>query len=179
MQSALVPADRNGTKMDCMSSAFSSLDTMVYSTGVMTSCMVSSALVNKGLYFDWSKCTVKVPFKGGHVVDPIAGVHSNIIMSADFNSMHPNIMIGRNISAETVRWAPKESHQDDGKVYVRSDGIVECIIGEAGVPETRRKIGTLGYHIQLRDMEHVLYCVQLELQCPLGTQHEVLIQYQH
>jgi DNA polymerase elongation subunit (family B) len=121
-------------KMDCMTSAFRSctLDTMVYSTGVMTSCLVSSNLLSRSMYMDWSMCSTVVDFKGGYVMDPIVDTYFNIMM-ADFNSMYPSIMIGCNISVETVRWRPARPSESDGDVTVTRDGKVTCIIGREAV----------------------------------------------
>jgi DNA polymerase elongation subunit (family B) len=118
-------------KMYCMSSAFRSctLDTMVYSTGIMTSCLVSSTLLERGCLMDWSKCEDRVPFAGGYVSEPDVGVHFDV-MVADFESMYPNIMIGCNISVETVRWRKAPHGSKDGSVSFLDDGTVECTIGD-------------------------------------------------
>jgi hypothetical protein len=131
-------------KMDCMSSAFRSctLDTMMYSTGVMTSCLVSSNLLSRSMHMDSSKCSTVLEFRGGFVMDPFVGTYFNVMM-ADFNSMYPTIMIGCNISVETVRWRCATDDETDGDVAVMDNGNVTCTIGREAIWFDRTSRGVM------------------------------------
>ncbi|KAJ3167503.1 hypothetical protein HDU87_001510 [Geranomyces variabilis] len=57
----------------------------------------------QSLVIDWSEDNLfDVRFKGGFVMTPVTGLHRNVTV-LDFASMYPSIIIGANISPETVR----------------------------------------------------------------------------
>lgn len=76
-------------------------DCVRYMTGAIWGMAVSSEAISMGRIMDWSKATREVEYKGGMVLDPILGVHNDVII-VDYSSMYPTIMIDGRISAESV-----------------------------------------------------------------------------
>lgn len=76
-------------------------DCVRYMTGAIWGMAVSSEAISMGRIMDWSKANREVEYGGGMVLDPVLGVHDNVII-VDFSSMYPTIMIDGRISAESV-----------------------------------------------------------------------------
>jgi DNA polymerase elongation subunit (family B) len=76
-------------------------DCVRYMTGAIWGMAVSSECIAEGKIMDWSKPTREVEYAGGMVLDPVLGVHDDVII-VDFSSMYPTIMIDGRISPESV-----------------------------------------------------------------------------
>ncbi|TDH71627.1 uncharacterized protein CCR75_003546 [Bremia lactucae] len=64
--------------------------------------MASSFALSKHMIIDWSsEGWEEIRYKGALVLEPIAGFHRDVTV-LDFASMYPSIMIGANISTETI-----------------------------------------------------------------------------
>ncbi|KAF4511004.1 hypothetical protein G6O67_002844 [Ophiocordyceps sinensis] len=68
-----------------------------YVTGTIASLGYSSHAMSMGLGIYWGECTIPQLYKGGYVMDPVRGVHKDIIV-CDFSSMYPSIMASCNIN---------------------------------------------------------------------------------
>lgn len=89
-------------------------DCVRYMTGAIWGMALSSESIYEGKIMDWSKTTREVKYAGGLVLDPILGVHDDVII-VDFSSMYPTIMIDGRISAELVT-VVEGSDKDYGEV---------------------------------------------------------------
>ncbi|KAJ1497667.1 hypothetical protein HMI56_005487, partial [Coelomomyces lativittatus] len=76
-------------------------DVAKFISGTMTVSLLSSFALSKGNILDWSQDPCTDQIKGALVLNPIKGIHKNV-ETYDFSSLYPSIMIGCNISAETV-----------------------------------------------------------------------------
>lgn len=76
-------------------------DCVRYMTGAIWGMAVSSECIQDGKIMDWSKPIREVEYGGGMVLDPVLGVHKDVII-VDFSSMYPTIMIDGRISPESV-----------------------------------------------------------------------------
>jgi DNA polymerase elongation subunit (family B) len=98
-------------------------DCVRYMTGAIWGMAVSSECIYEGKIMDWSKPIREVEYAGGMVLDPVLGVHDDVII-VDFSSMYPTIMIDGRISPESivvVDGSDKEYghvEYDDGNVMV-------------------------------------------------------------
>lgn len=77
-------------------------DVCRYITGTMIANMISSYALERNMVIDWSSedDTTK-RYEGALVVKPDRGLHSEVYI-LDIAAMYPSIMIGCNLSAETV-----------------------------------------------------------------------------
>lgn len=79
-------------------------------SGTSVCSMASSYALSEGCLVDWSdEMWQDVSFKGGYVLDPVAGLHRSVHV-LDFASMYPSIMIAANLSPETM-YPVEESSQ--------------------------------------------------------------------
>lgn len=76
-------------------------DCVRYMTGAIWGMAISSECIKEMKIMDWSVSTREVEYAGGMVLDPVLGVHSDVII-VDFSSMYPTIMIDGHISSESV-----------------------------------------------------------------------------
>jgi DNA polymerase elongation subunit (family B) len=104
-------------------------DCIRYMTGAMAACALSSDAVEADMVIDWSRCERELRYEGGKVVEPIRGVHKDVVV-CDFSSMYPTIMVDARISPEVVEIREAEGRAygsvwyDDEKVYVELDDHV-------------------------------------------------------
>lgn len=87
-----------------MCSVFKSplVDVCRFITGTMVSNMISSYALNKKMVIDWSPEPLSNrKYEGALVLSPTKGYHRDVSVM-DIASMYPSIMIGGNISPETV-----------------------------------------------------------------------------
>ena len=77
-------------------------DTSRFLSGTMCSNLMSSYALHKGMVMDWSEDNNTSRVQGGHVIDPIRGIHKEVTI-LDFASLYPSIMVSANISPDTVR----------------------------------------------------------------------------
>ncbi|CAH0474938.1 unnamed protein product [Peronospora belbahrii] len=77
-------------------------DVTRFISGTVVCSMAASFALSLGLVIDWSvEGWEEVKYKGAYVLSPVTGFHSNVTV-LDFASMYPSIMIGANISPETI-----------------------------------------------------------------------------
>lgn len=72
-----------------------------YVTGSMSVSLISSQCVVEGSMYPWGECDDKLGFQGGYVMDPIKGIHDDVVV-CDFASMYPTILMSGNISVENL-----------------------------------------------------------------------------
>lgn len=95
---------------------------------------ISGELVpNKPSQYEYSKRRGKT-YVGGYVKEPVKGLHENIV-SFDFKSLYPSIIISKNISPETViRGETTEEHHTAPEVPHKfrkePPGFIPSIIGD-------------------------------------------------
>lgn len=72
-----------------------------YMTSVTARCPLTAEAMAVQMKVDWSECEPIPKYKGGKVLDPIKGIHNDVVV-CDFSSMYPTIMVDANISPETL-----------------------------------------------------------------------------
>lgn len=100
-----------------------------YMTSVTARCPLSAEAMAMGMKIDWSECEVISEYKGGRVLEPVRGIHDDVVV-CDFSSMYPTIMIDANISPETLEVLEPDNHVDgdvwfdQNYTYVRAESCV-------------------------------------------------------
>ncbi|KAJ4002534.1 hypothetical protein NW766_012859 [Fusarium irregulare] len=136
MNDALIPVEiwiKTGLIREIPSLALTSCchvyDCCRYMTSVTARCPLSAEAMAVGMKIDWSECEPVLEYKGGKVLEPVKGVHKNVVV-CDFASMYPTIMIDANISPETLDVLEADEHTygdvwyDDIYIYVRAESSV-------------------------------------------------------
>lgn len=78
-------------------------DVTRFISGTLVCSMAASHALSLGRVLDWSAESDYIAgFRGAHVQEPACGYHESVSV-ADFASMYPSILIGSNLSCETVR----------------------------------------------------------------------------
>lgn len=104
-------------------------DCVRHMTSVTARCPYTTEALKLNKMIDWSACEPLPEYVGGKVFEPIRGLHSDVVV-CDYSSMYPTIMIGANISPETIEILEPDSHQigdvwfPRDKVCVRLDNCV-------------------------------------------------------
>lgn len=117
-------------------------DCIRYMTGAMAACALSSDAVEADMLIDWSKCERELRYEGGKVVEPVRGVHKDVIV-CDYSSMYPTIMIDGRISPEVVNILPATGRKygdvwfDDSTLYVELDDHVASFPRDADTVQRR------------------------------------------
>ncbi|KAL3440025.1 DNA/RNA polymerase [Aspergillus insuetus] len=83
-------------------------------TGAMAADIVASECLSIGKCFGWANCPPTGKYQGGYVVAPVRGIHDSVAV-CDFSSMYPTIMMGVNISPDSVL-PQTESIRSEGAV---------------------------------------------------------------
>jgi DNA polymerase elongation subunit (family B) len=100
-----------------------------YMTSVTARCPLSAEAMAIGMKIDWSECEPVLEYKGGRVLEPVRGIHKNVVV-CDFSSMYPTIMIDANISPETLDVLEADDHEDgdvwydNTYIYVRAESSI-------------------------------------------------------
>lgn len=95
-------------------------DVCRYMTGSMMSCLLSSYALSTGKIINWNPHTDYVDFMGGLVLDSVKGLHKGVV-TCDFSSMYPSIMIGCNMSPDVVDVLPVSNNHPTGDVWWDDD----------------------------------------------------------
>ena len=90
-------------------------DCVRHITGSMSTCTVASECLSRGICYCWSAHPPVGRYKGGYVSVPDRGLHDNVAV-CDFSSMYPNIMIGANVSPDSMSYS---------SAVVETDGTVD------------------------------------------------------
>lgn len=104
-------------------------DCIRYMTGAMAGCALSSDAAALDMLVDWSKCERVLKYEGGKVLEPIRGVHDDVVI-CDYTSMYPTIMTDARISPETIIIIEPTGRPygdvwyDDTTIYVELDDHV-------------------------------------------------------
>lgn len=106
-------ADHDIPNMACVSCS-PVYDCIRHITGSMSACVIASQCLSEGVCFGWAKCLPMGKYQGGYVVAPTRGVHDDVAV-CDFSSMYPTIMIGANISPDSII-PPSGSLRHEGAV---------------------------------------------------------------
>lgn len=112
-------ADHDIPNMACVSCS-PVYDCIRYVTGSMSACVIASQCLREGTCFGWAKCLPMGKYQGGYVVAPTRGIHDDVAV-CDFSSMYPTIMIGGNISPDSIV-PPRGSARVEGAVSWDGEG---------------------------------------------------------
>ncbi|KAF5531578.1 hypothetical protein FNAPI_13214 [Fusarium napiforme] len=136
MNDALIPVEiwlKTGLVQEIPSLALTSCchvyDCCRYMTSVTARCPLSAEAMAIGMRIDWSECEPVLEYRGGKVLEPVRGVHKDVVV-CDFSSMYPTIMIDANISPETLDVLDADDHEygdvwyDSTYTYVRAESSV-------------------------------------------------------
>lgn len=88
-----------------------------YVTGTMAPLGYSSYVMSQGLAVEWGECTEPQNYAGGYVMEPVKGVHKNIVV-CDFSSMYPTIVASCNIDPHELTIERLSHDVDIGTVEV-------------------------------------------------------------
>jgi len=124
-------------------------DCIRYMTGAMAACTLSSEALLESKIIDWSRCDDPIRYDGGKVLEPIRGVHRNVVV-CDYSSMYPTIMIDARISPETVVVSPNNERRPYGDVWWSHDAIYVAL--ENNVASFPRH----GQNIQRRILQNMI-----------------------
>nr|POE79007.1 dna polymerase [Quercus suber] len=73
-----------------------------YVTGTIASHGYSSHAMSLGMKILWTKCSVPQGYQGGFVMNPVRGLHNNVLV-CDFSSMYPTIMASCNVNPHKMK----------------------------------------------------------------------------
>lgn len=88
-----------------------------YVTGTMAPLGYSSYVMSKGLSINWGCCTQPQNYTGGYVMEPVRGVHENVVV-CDFSSMYPTIVASCNIDPHEMTLVYEDHGVKTGTVEV-------------------------------------------------------------
>lgn len=103
----------------CNVSCIPVIDAVRFVSGTFGPCALASYCLEKKICMDWSPCTVIQEYRGAEVLKPIIGTHENVV-SCDFSSMYPSVVLGANISIEN--FIVTRSTREEGSTWVSSSG---------------------------------------------------------
>lgn len=100
------------------------IDSVRFVTDTFAACSIASYCLKHKISMDWSPCLDVKEYRGAEVLTSIVGLHENVI-SCDFSSMYPTILIGSNISMENI--TSTQTRASDGSVW-KSDRASNFVI---------------------------------------------------
>lgn len=83
----------------CTAACVPVIDSVRFVSGTFAACSVASYCLQNKICMDWSPPAFTQEYRGAEVLKPIIGVHQNVV-SCDFSSMYPTVLLGANISIE-------------------------------------------------------------------------------
>lgn len=99
MELAIKSSAIDEIKSLCTVACVPAIDSVRFVTGTFAACSIASYCLDKRISMDWSPCSNVVEYRGAEVLQPVLGMHENVV-SCDFSSMYPTILLGANISIE-------------------------------------------------------------------------------
>jgi DNA polymerase elongation subunit (family B) len=105
------------------------IDSVRFVTGTFAACAIASYSLKNSISMDWSPCGTFQGYRGAEVLEPVIGVHEDVV-SCDFSSMYPTVMLGANISIENC--TTMESVEQEGSTW-KSGGTSNFIINDTQV----------------------------------------------
>jgi DNA polymerase elongation subunit (family B) len=97
-----------------------------YVTGTLASLGYSSYCMARGHLIEWSTCSSPQSYTGGYVMEPVKGLHDNILV-CDFKSMYPTIMASCNINPHSFVSRRALEGERDGHVRVGRYTVEVCV----------------------------------------------------
>lgn len=105
------------------------IDCTRFVSGTLAASSIASYALENSIRMDWSTCTNVREYRGAEVLQPILGFHEDVI-SCDFSSMYPSVLMGACISIDNCIVLPTE--QPDGRIW-KDDSSSHFIIGDSEV----------------------------------------------
>jgi DNA polymerase elongation subunit (family B) len=96
------------------------IDCIRFVSGTLAASSIGSYCLNNHICMDWSPCSSVREYRGAEVLKPIIGTHEDVV-SCDFSSMYPTILLGANISPENYR--EQKTSALSGSVWKDGDEI--------------------------------------------------------
>lgn len=90
------------------------IDCTRFVSGTLAASSIASYALNNSIRMDWSTCTNVREYRGAEVLRPMLGFHEDVI-SCDFSSMYPSVLMGACISIDNCLTIP--SDQPDGRIW--------------------------------------------------------------
>lgn len=109
----------------CTAACVPVIDSARFVTGTFAACSIASHCLQNRISMDWSPCKHAVDYRGAEVLKPVIGLHENVV-SCDFSSMYPTILLGSNISIENFTCS--ETDILEGSVWssnMRSNFVID------------------------------------------------------
>lgn len=103
----------------CNVSCIPPIDANRFVSGTFGPCAIASYCLKNEICMDWSPCTDVQEYRGAEVLKPLIGTHENVV-SCDFSSMYPSVLLGANISLEN--FTVTRTTRSEGSTWVSSSG---------------------------------------------------------
>jgi DNA polymerase elongation subunit (family B) len=115
------------------------IDCVRFVSGTLAACSIASYCLEHKISMDWSPCAEIKEYRGAEVLKPVIGLHEDVV-SCDFSSMYPTVLMGANISIENCVESPQTAtngaawNSNAGTTFVVDDVNVtfdkrtDCII---------------------------------------------------
>lgn len=111
----------------CNVSCIPVIDAVRFVSGTFGPCAIASYCLKNKVCMDWSPCLTVQEYRGAEVLKPIIGTHENVV-SCDFSSMYPSVLLGANISIEN--FVVTRSSLNEGSTWVSRNGTNFVVNGK-------------------------------------------------
>lgn len=95
------------------------IDSVRFVTATFAASSIASHCLNNRICMDWSPCLDVEEYRGAEVLKPVVGLHEGVV-SCDFSSIYPTILIGSNISIENI--SATDSNRPEGSTWKSYSG---------------------------------------------------------
>lgn len=109
----------------CLAACVPVIDSARFVSGTFASCSLASYCLSNSISMDWSPCLEYHEYRGAEVLKPKIGLHEDVV-SCDFSSMYPTILLSSNISIEN--YIVGRSTMKDGGIWY-DDTLTTFAIG--------------------------------------------------
>lgn len=111
----------------CNAACIPVIDANRFVSGTFGPCAIASYCLKNRISMDWSQCLDVQEYKGAEVLKPIIGTHENVV-SCDFSSMYPSVILGANISIEN--FTITNTTKSEGSTWLSSSGANFVVDGK-------------------------------------------------
>ncbi len=108
----------------CSAACVPVIDSARFVTGTFAACSIASYCLKNRISMDWSQCGYFQEYRGAEVLKPVIGLHEDVV-SCDFSSMYPTILLGANISIENFVYG--DTTASEGSAWL-SNGTSNFVI---------------------------------------------------
>lgn len=102
------------------------IDCVRFVSGTLAACSIASYCLANKICMDWSPCLTVQEYRGAEVLKPIVGLHEDVV-SCDFSSMYPTVLVGANISLENC--TQRDMTKSNGAAWKEGSSIGFAVEG--------------------------------------------------